>query len=178
MPLLQAISRMKRTPSGTSVGVDDPYAHVERCDHLTDSGDCRLSLVRLAQSPWLSDEDIDDQRRCIVGPDGCWSQCPHFRSTATGSTCKRCGLAERRVAHRDDRRPLLEEHHLSYAEGSPDNEHEITVMLCRWCHAKVHTSWARIRDDVNPDPAAIAEQERRRGEELAEGGFHTAAERR
>jgi hypothetical protein len=51
------------------------------------------------------------------------------------------------------------------------------VFLCRWCHAKVHDSWARIDDDANPDPEAIAEAEGRRSEEQAELSFESAAER-
>jgi len=84
------------------------------------------------------------------------------------------------MAHTDER-PLLEEHHLSYSEGSEQGEgdptHEITVFLCRWCHAKVHNSWARVTDDVNPDPEAVAEQEGRKSRELDEMGFQSAAER-
>ncbi len=49
-----------------------------------------------------------------------------------------------------EERPLLEEHHLSYARDGEQLSHEITVYLCRWCHAKVHNSWARITDDVAP----------------------------
>jgi hypothetical protein len=84
------------------------------------------------------------------------------------------------MAH-DEERPLLEEHHLSYAadsvEGSGDPDHEITVSLCRWCHAKVHDSWARIDDDVNPDPEAIAKREARQARQQDELSFDTAAER-
>ena len=87
----------------------------------------------------------------------------------------RCGLEERRLAH-DDVRPLLEEHHLSYA-GDASIGHEITVHLCRWCHAKVHRSWARVDDDVAPDPEALAEREARRSRELDELAFRSAAER-
>ena len=80
------------------------------------------------------------------------------------------------MAH-DDERPLLEEHHLSYADaGSMD--HEITVYLCRWCHAKVHNSWARITDDAAPDPEALAELEGRRSREVEEAEFRSAADRR
>lgn len=50
-------------------------------------------------------------------------------------------------------------------------------MLCRWCHAKVHDSWARITDDVNPDPEALAAKEGRRSVELKESEFTTAADR-
>ena len=78
------------------------------------------------------------------------------------------------MAHDGDR-PLLEEHHLAYPEGS--TPHEITVYLCRWCHAKVHRSWARITDDVGPDPEAIAEKEERRSRELDELEFRAASER-
>jgi len=44
------------------------------------------------------------------------------------------------------------------------------------CHAKVHDSWARIDDDVNPDPAATAERETRRARQQAETAFDTATE--
>jgi hypothetical protein len=84
------------------------------------------------------------------------------------------------MAHDDDQ-PLLEEHHLSYAEssheGSGDPSHEITVSLCRWCHAKVHDSWARIDDDASPNPEAIAQQESRKARQHEELSFETAAER-
>ena len=55
--------------------------------------------------------------------------------------------------------------------------HEITVYLCRWCHAKIHDSWARIDDDVNPDPEALAEAEGRRSKEQVEAAFESAADR-
>jgi len=29
---------MEKAPGGSPVGVDDPYEHVGRCDHLTDEG--------------------------------------------------------------------------------------------------------------------------------------------
>ena len=86
------------------------------------------------------------------------------------------------MAH-DDERPLLEEHHLSYADreaadaGEDRPAHEITIYLCRWCHAKVHDSWARVDDDASPDPEAIAERERRRTREQRELGFESAADR-
>jgi hypothetical protein len=50
------------------------------------------------------------------------------------------------------------------------------VSLCRWCYAKVHDSWARIDDEVNPDPAAMAERENRRARQQAETTFDSAAE--
>ncbi|MFC7323988.1 hypothetical protein ACFQMF_05250 [Halorubrum rutilum] len=55
--------------------------------------------------------------------------------------------------------------------------HEITVALCRWCHTKVHKSFARIDDDASPDPEAIAEREGRRSKERSESAFETASER-
>ena len=55
--------------------------------------------------------------------------------------------------------------------------HEITVALCRWCHSKVHNSFARIDDDASPDPAAVAERESRRSKEQTESAFETASER-
>jgi len=101
------------------------------------------------------------------------------------------------LAH-DDARPLVEEHHLSYgransehghsegelANGSSETgdadagPHEITVALCRWCHTKVHRSFARIDDDASPDPEAIAEREGRRRKTRSESPFETASERR
>jgi len=185
---------MERTPTGTSVGVDDPYAHAGRCDHLTSDGRCRFTLERAGDGggrcPSGSRPEADDdpafvaERRadghaCVAAGDDDWRDCPHYRSTTDGRTCRRCGLEEVRMAH-DDGQPLLEEHHLSYgsADASEDDPaHEITVALCRWCHAKVHAGWARIDDDVNPDAEALAAREERRSEEQAEFGFRTAAER-
>ncbi|WP_251329354.1 DUF7097 family protein [Haloplanus pelagicus] len=184
---------MERTPTGTTVGVDDPYDHADRCDHLTSDGRCRFALERAGdgggrRSPSSRPSAGDDPefaaaRRaegydCVVAGDAEWCDCPHYRSTTDGRECRRCGLDEVRMAH-DDARPLLEEHHLSYG-GADDGDgptHEITVALCRWCHAKVHAGWARIDDGVNPDAEALAAREERRSAERAEFGFRTAAER-
>jgi hypothetical protein len=220
---------MEKTPSGTSVGVEDPYAHVERCDHCTDEGRCRLAVEHGERDPAFAtrlrrrefrcpvvheapeasnrrgeggnegterldpsgeprsgaDTMPDIDRSDMLGEEGLtgpwdWADCPHFRSRDHAQKCARCGLAERRMAL-DDERPLLEDHHLSYGvdstrgEGAPG--HEIVVSLCRWCHAKVHDSWARIDDDANPDPEAIAEREGRRAREQSELGFASAVER-
>jgi len=183
---------MEKTPSGTSVGVDDPYTHVDRCDHCTDEGRCRFAVEQGERDPEFADARSREDFRCpvvggldeegLTGPWE-WADCPHFRCRDHDRECARCGLEERRNAHDDDR-PLLEEHHLSYAD-TDDNEtgesdepsHEITVYLCRWCHAKIHDSWARITDDTNPDPEAIAEREGRRSREQEELGFQSAAER-
>ena len=169
---------MKQTPTGTAVGVDNPFRHVEGCDHLTDDGRCRFAIERAHEAPRFAFERELDGYSCVVAEDtSSWEDCEHFCDRTRDQTCIRCGLEERPNAHRPDRRPLLEEHHLSYASDE-DLGHEITVSLCRWCHAKVHQSWARIDDDVSPDPEAIAELERRRGEEANEGGFKTAAAHR
>jgi hypothetical protein len=202
---------MERTPTGTPVGVDDPYAHADRCDHLTGDGRCRFALEHdgdsgerrppssEGHSPSGSRPEADDSRPsagddpafaaarradgydCVVAGDADWADCPHYRSTTDGRECRRCGLDEVRMAH-EDARPLLEEHHLSYGGSGGDDDrddpaHEITVALCRWCHAKVHAGWARIDDDVNPDTEALAAREERRSKEQAEFGFRTAAER-
>jgi hypothetical protein len=229
---------MERTPTGTPVGVDDPYAHADRCDHLTDDGRCRFALEHggdgggrcppssaeprsasnrtqsgdsEGHSPSGSRPEADDSRpfagdgegrrppsnrpsagddpafaaarraedyACVVAGEADWSDCPHYRSTTEGRECRRCGLDEVRLAH-EDTRPLIEEHHLSYGGSESDDApaHEITVSLCRWCHAKVHAGWARVDDDVNPDAEALAAREERRSAEQAEFGFRTAAER-
>jgi len=191
---------MERTPDGTPVGVDDPYAVAGVCDHLTDDGRCRFALTRTGDDPEFAAARRADGYACHVGPDDAWRACPHYRSTTDGRECRRCGLEEVRIAH-DDARPLVEEHHLSYggngtvatadpddgagghpddgAGGHPDDAgpHEITVALCRWCHTKVHKSFARIDDDASPDPEAIAERERRRSKEQSESAFETAGER-
>jgi len=202
---------MERTPTGTPVGVDDPYAHADRCDHLTGDGRCRFALERAGDSegseipleageagdsggrrppssqPSAGDDPAfaaarrDDGYVCVAAAeDATWRDCPHYRSTTDGRECRRCGLAEVRMAH-ENARPLLEEHHLSYggseAADGDDPAHEITVSLCRWCHATVHAGWARIDDDVNPDAEALAAREERRSKEQAEFGFRTAAER-
>ncbi|GAB3026999.1 DUF7097 family protein [Natronobiforma cellulositropha] len=187
---------MEKTPRGTAVGVDDPYEFAGVCDHLTDDGRCRYAVDHFAHDPAFARERAREAYACpVVDPDSNtdsaghdWAACPHFRSRSDGRECVRCGLEERLDAHSSER-PLLEEHHLSYAGGleaasagasEPDGErpsHEITVSLCRWCHAKVHTSWARLTDDVSPDPEAIAALETRRGKELEETTFESAAER-
>ncbi|WP_323675063.1 hypothetical protein [Halorubellus sp. PRR65] len=199
---------MEKTPKGTGVGVDDPYEHVDVCDHLTSEGTCRYAFEHPQHDPAFARARRRDDLACPVvadvGPDWDWRDCPHFRSTTSGRECARCGLEERRMAH-DDERPLVEEHHLSYADdaarraadatGAPletDDEaseggdvaeesdgpsHEITVALCRWCHSKVHDSWARITDDANPSAAALAVAEDRRSRELDETGFAAASER-
>lgn len=170
-------TRMKKTPQGTSVGVDDPYEHAGHCDHLTDDGRCRFAVERFEADPAFARARRDDDYRCpVVDPAGEWGpqDCPNFQSTASDRECARCGLEERRIAHDDDH-PLLEEHHLSYPEG--DLPHEITVVLCRWCHATVHDSWGSIADDVGPDPEALAELEGRRAREQSELSFESAAKR-
>ena len=169
---------MEKTPTGTSVGVDDPYEHVDVCDHVTDDGRCRYAFEHPEQDPEFARERRADEFACPVaaGDDWDWTDCPHFRSRNHDRECQRCGLEERRIAH-DDERPLLEEHHLSYASDGEELRHEITVYLCRWCHAKVHGSWARITDDVSPDAEALAAAEGRRSREQKEFSFESAADR-
>lgn len=170
---------MERATGGTPVGVDDPYAHVDRCDHLTDDGRCRAAITRSGGDPAFWDRLADRDYRCpVVDDEWAFADCPTFRSTTDGSECRRCGLAERRQLLAEDERPLIEEHHLAYADGEGETDHEITVSLCRWCHAKVHRSWARITDDVSPDPEAVAEREQRLARENEEFDFATAAELR
>jgi hypothetical protein len=185
---------MEKAPGGTSVGVDDPYAFVERCDHLTDDGRCRYAAEYAGNDPEFAAARRADDLRCpAADPHGDWKwrDCPHFRARQHDRECVRCGLEERRVANAGER-PLLEEHHLSYRDGSTTGSatsrdptgdgdaepaHEITVYLCRWCHAKIHRSWARVDDDASPDPEAVAAAEGRRSRELEETAFATAAER-
>jgi len=175
---------MEKAPGGTSVGVEDPYDHVDRCDFVTSEGKCRWAREHGHHDPAFANARSAEEFRCpaAVGPDGDpedsdweWAECPHFRCQNHDRECVRCGLEERRIAH-DDSRPLLEEHHLSYADDD-ELSHEITVFLCRWCHAKVHNSWAAIDDDASPDPEAIATQEGRKSTERSELGFQSAADR-
>ena len=171
---------MERAPGGTPVGVDDPYDFAGACDHLTGDGRCRYALAHAGNDPEFAAGRRADDYECLVAEEGCgWRDCPHYRSTSDGRECARCGLEEVRIATESDR-PLLEEHHLSYGdaadeEGTPS--HEITVTLCRWCHSKVHNSWARVDDDAAPDPEAVAAREERRGKEMSEFEFSTAADR-
>jgi hypothetical protein len=166
---------MERTPEGTSVGVDDPYDFAGPCDHLTNDGRCRFALDRAGHDPAFADERRRADYACVAADDGvAWRDCPHYRSTTDGRRCRRCGLEEVRMAH-ETARPLLEEHHLSYHDRG--TSHEITVTLCRWCHAKVHNSFARIDDDASPTPEAIAAREERRSKEQSELGFQSARER-
>jgi hypothetical protein len=180
---------MEKTPAGTTVGVDGPYEHVDRCDHLTDEGKCRFAVEQGDRDPEFADARSREAFKCPVAGDPdetgltgpwTWADCSHFRFRNHDRECVRCGLEERRLAHSDER-PLLEEHHLSYRAGSDggadEPSHEVTVFLCRWCHAKVHDSWARIDDDVNPAPEAVAERESRRAREQDELGFESAADR-
>lgn len=169
---------MEKTPAGSSVGVDDPYAFAGRCDHLTGDGRCRYALEYAEHDPsFAADRRVDEFRCPAADPEGPWEwdDCPHYRCRSTARECVRCGLTEYLDAHSAER-PLLEEHHLSYAD-SETLSHEITVMLCRWCHSKVHDSWARITDDAAPDPAALAAKEGRRSREHAELSFESAADR-
>lgn len=182
---------MEKTPDGTPVGVDNPYAVAGRCDHLTSDGRCRYALDHAGNDPEFAAERRADGNACVVadteaaatdGADPDWSRCPHYCSTTATKECIRCGLEEVRLGHDSDARPLVEEHHLSYGNSeeqqSDDPTHEITVGLCRWCHTKVHRSVARIDDDASPDPEAFAAREGRRSAELSEMGFQSASERR
>lgn len=187
---------MEKTPTGTPVGVDDPYDHAGACDHLTGDGRCRFALDRAGDDPEFAAARRADDYECLVADEDCeWRDCPHYRSTTDGRECVRCGLEEVRIAHEAGSRPLLEEHHLSYGGSDADvaerssagretpsrdadePSHEITVALCRWCHTKVHRSFARVDDDASPDPEAFAAREERRTKEQAEFGFQSAADR-
>ena len=187
---------MRETPTGTPVGVDDPYEHAGVCDHLTSDGRCRFALNRAGDDPEFAAARRAADYDCVAADEDCeFRDCPHYRSTTDGRECVRCGLESVRMAH-DGSRPLLEEHHLSYGEsastrgrrvgtagddgGNSDGSlsHEITVALCRWCHAKIHNSFARIDDDAEPDAEAFAAREERRSKEQTEFGFATARERR
>ena len=171
---------METTPTGTSVGVDDPYDVVDRCDFLTSDGRCRYAAEHGHHDPEFARQRHADDLRCpAADPEGewKWADCPKFRATEYRHECRRCGLEERRLSG-SDARPLLEEHHLeSRDDDRRERSHEITVALCRWCHAKIHGSWARIDDDVSPDPEAIAEREGRRARQHEELGFESASER-
>lgn len=169
---------MKKTPKGTPVGVDDPYSTIDKCDFITSDGRCRLVNTQKDVDPSFLEQKRTNEFKCHVidKEDGsAWEQCEYFQSRQRSKECKRCGLPERRLAHSSDR-PLLEEHHLSYADDK-EMSHEITIFLCRWCHAAIHSSWARIDDEASPTTEALAEAEGRRSKELNELGFETAAKR-
>ena len=168
-------------PDDPTVGVEDPYRFAGRCDFLSE-GRCRFAVEHGDRDPAFARARQAEQYRCPVAGDpddsgatGPWEfrDCPHFQSREHGHDreCERCGLGEIRL---DDERPLLEEHHLSYPGA---DSHEITIFLCRWCHAKIHDSWGQIDDEVSPDAAAIAERERRRARQQAELGFEAASDR-
>jgi len=171
---------MEKTPKGTSVGVEDPYETVQRCDFLTDDGRCRYAFEQAHHDPEFARERRSEEFSCpVVDHDGDWewADCPKFRATERGRDCHRCGLEERRLAG-EETRPLLEEHHVEYPDDDrKELAHEITVTLCRWCHAKVHGSWAKIDDDASPSAEAIAAAEGRRSKERSELSFESAAER-
>ncbi|GGL32757.1 hypothetical protein GCM10009037_15520 [Halarchaeum grantii] len=128
---------MKKTPTGTAVGVDDPYEHAGVCDHVTGDGKCRYAFDFPQHDPAFADRRAADDYRCpVAADDAAWRDCPHYRSTANagpgdtaesdGHECARCGLAERRNAH-DDSRPLLEEHHLAYADERRESADEASA---------------------------------------------------
>ncbi|WP_136603449.1 DUF7097 family protein [Salinigranum halophilum] len=166
---------MERTPEGTPVGVDDPYEVAGPCDHLTNDGRCRYALDHAGHDPAFAADRRRADYECVAAAEGAtWRDCPHYRSTTKARACQRCGLEEVRLAH-ESARPLLETHHLSYHDRG--TSHEITVTLCRWCHAKVHQSFARIDDDAAPTTEALAAREERRSKEQAELGFTSARER-
>lgn len=154
---------MKRTPTGTPVGVDDPLDAVDRCDWVTRDGRCRLAFERPEVDPAFAERRRADDYRCpFVPEDVPWVECTHFTSRSRDRRCVRCGLEERRLLLDPDERPLLQEHHLAYGD---DDGAEVTVMVCRWCHAKIHRQGARIDDDAVPDRRAVAERERRKDRE-------------
>ena len=62
------------------------------------------------------------------------------------------------------------------ARGGEQMDHEIIVILCRWCHAKVHKSGARINDEVEPDRKALEMMEERKSAEMDETKFESARE--
>ena len=94
---------MEKTPSGTSVGVEDPYDHVDRCDHCTDEGRCRFAVEQGERDPEFADARSREEFRCpvvgaldeegLTGP-WAWADCPHFRCRNHERECVRCGLDE------------------------------------------------------------------------------------
>lgn len=164
---------MKRTPNDTPVGIDDPLALVDRCDWVTQDGRCRLAIEHPERDADFAMRRQLDDYECPYLPDA-WTDCEHFAASLPDKSCIRCGLPERRLHHNSDASPLLHEHHVSYADGDGN---DITVMVCRWCHAKIHRQGVRLDDDVDPSPEAVDELERRRRIEREQGGFVPANER-
>ena len=64
---------MEKTPKGTGVGVDDPYEHVDVCDHLTSEGTCRYAFEHPQHDPSFARDRRRDDLACPVvadvGPD-------------------------------------------------------------------------------------------------------------
>jgi hypothetical protein len=62
---------MEKAPGGSSVGVDDPYVHVERCDHVTDEGKCRWAVEQGHYDPEFADARSAEGFRCpAADPEG------------------------------------------------------------------------------------------------------------
>lgn len=151
---------MKRTPKGTPVGVDDPLDLIDRCDWVTSEGRCRFALEHPEHDPTFTSERARDGYRCPYVPeDRAWTACEHARVRDRSRRCVRCDLEDRPLAHDPTATSLLHEHHVSYPEA---DGMEVTVTVCRWCHAKIHKQGARIDDETSPDPEAVAEVERRK----------------
>ncbi|MFW6153569.1 MAG: DUF7097 family protein, partial [Halobacteriota archaeon] len=90
---------MKRTPSGTPVGADDPLEVVERCDWVTGEGRCRFALERAEVDPTFARERREDDYRCPFAEERAWDACEHARVRARSRRCARCGLEDRPLAH-------------------------------------------------------------------------------
>ncbi|QZA87488.1 hypothetical protein K0C01_06575 [Salinarchaeum sp. IM2453] len=160
-----------------SVGTDSPYTYVERCDHVTDDGKCRFAFEEFESDPTFAKRLRDDGYRCpAVDPSSSWTwkDCPNLQSTTSSQECVRCGISERRDGYHGDH-PIIEEHHLLYPQESG---HEVTVAVCRWCHAKIHQSGKSLADDADPASEALALRDDRLDQESEELSFETAAKRR
>ncbi len=156
----------------TYVGVDDPYKYIDSCDYITQRGKCLFSFKNFSEDIEFSKNREFENFMCPVFEDRwSWSDCPHFKSLNYDDKCRRCGLKEIRMS---DQHPLIEKHHVLYPDKQKGNTHEITLPLCRWCHARIHNSGASIDDKVDPPDEAVEIKEKRLKRQKQETDFSTA----
>lgn len=158
--------------SETYVGVEDPFGYIDSCDYITQKGRCLFAFKKFGEDIEFSKDRKSEDFICPVFEDRWnWSDCPHFKSLNYDDQCRRCGLEEIRISNEY---PLIEQHHILYPDKEKGQTHEITLPLCRWCHARIHNSEASIGDDVDPPRKALEIKEKRLKKQKQETGFSKA----